>query len=128
MNKTAKDTRKIYKKNKTLRKKNIKMNCNPNVKNKRISQIRVIQRCFIRIKEHYNKNNHDKIQYFESRKNMDSFRKKLDRHLKEDCWLNEIKDKKLRQQLDDILFSPTNLVHGIKIRFHGYQIMILLLC
>ena len=62
----------------------------------------------------------------ESRKIWNSFKKAS--LPKRRLLLNEIKDKKLRQQLDDILFSPTDLVHGIKIRFHGYQIMILLLC
>ena len=107
MNKTAKDTRKIYKKNKTLRKKNIKMNCNPNVKNKRISTNTCYTKdALLELKEHYNKNNHDKINTSNPEKIWNTFRKKLDHCPKEDCWLNEIKDKKLRQQLDDILFSP----------------------
>lgn len=108
MNKTAKDTRKIYKKhNKTLRKKHMKMNCNPNVKNKRISTNTCYTKdAILELKEHYNKHHSDKINTSNPEKIWNSLRKKLDHCLKEDCWLNEIKDKKIRQQLDDILFSP----------------------
>jgi|TARA_B110000008_G_scaffold182056_1_gene181081 hypothetical protein len=109
MNKNTKDTRKIYrKKNKTIRnKKNIKMNCNPTVKNKTISSNTCYTKnALIQLKEQYNKHHSDKITATTSKKIWNSLRQKLDHCSKEDCWLDEIKEPKLRQQLDDILFSP----------------------
>lgn len=106
--KNKRETRKKYRKNnnKTPRMKP-KMNCNPVVKNKTISNNTCYTKdALIQLRDSYNKNHSDKIHTSNSKKLWNSFRNKLDHCSNEDCWLDEIKEPKLKQQLDDILFSP----------------------
>jgi len=106
--KNKRETRKKYRKNnnKTPRMKQ-KMNCNPVVKNKTISNNTCYTKdALIQLRDSYNKNHSDKIHTSNSKKLWNSFRNKLDHCSNEDCWLDEIKEPKLKQQLDDILFSP----------------------
>ena len=106
--KNKRETRKKYRKNnnKTSRMKQ-KMNCNPVVKNKTISNNTCYTKdALIQLRDSYNKNHSDKIHTSNSKKLWNSFRNKLDHCSNEDCWLDEIKEPKLKQQLDDILFSP----------------------
>jgi len=105
--KQEKGTRKIHKnKNKTV-KNSKKMNCNPAIKNKTISNNTCYTKdALLQLRDSYNRNHSDKIRSSNSKKIWNSFRNKLDHCSKEDCWLDEIKEPKLRQQLDNILFSP----------------------
>lgn len=103
--KQKKGTRRKYKNKSSGTQK--KMNCNPAVKNKTISKNTCYTRdALLQLRDSYNQNHDDKIHSSNSKKIWNSFRNKLDHCSKEDCWLDEIKEPKLKQQLDDILFSP----------------------
>jgi len=85
------------------------INCSPIVKGKNIAK----DSCYtadalMKIKDAYNKNNgpQDQILETDPTKVYNILRSRLTRCKKEDCWLEEIKDSKVRQQLDQILFAP----------------------
>jgi Ulp1 protease family, C-terminal catalytic domain len=85
------------------------MNCSPIVKGKTVSE----NTCFTndaltKIKDAFNKNNGPDNQIVETdpAQVYEALRSRLTQCKTEDCWLNQIKDSKTRQQLDQILFAP----------------------
>jgi hypothetical protein len=85
------------------------MNCSPIVKGKSI----VENSCYtsdalMQIKDAYNKNHASDEHILETdpTKIYNALRAKLTRCKTEDCWLEQINDPKVRQQLDQILFAP----------------------
>jgi len=85
------------------------MSCSPIVKGKTITE----NSCYTadalsKIKEAYNKNHGQEDQILDTDPKMiyESLRSRLTHCGSEDCWLEQIKDSKVRQQLDQILFAP----------------------
>lgn len=85
------------------------MNCSPIVEGKTVSK----NTCFTndaltKIKDAFNKNNgpDNQIAETEPRQLYEALRTRLVQCGSEDCWLEQIKDPKVRQQLDQILFAP----------------------
>jgi hypothetical protein len=87
------------------------MSCSPIVKGKTITE----NSCYTadalsKIKEAYNKNHGQEGQISDSDADpkgiYESLRSRLTHCGSEDCWLEQIKDPKVRQQLDQILFAP----------------------
>jgi len=93
-----------------------KMNCNPRVKDQRISQ----DTCFTadalaKIKAAYNKNHHDNtITTTDPQETWQQLRQRLTTCGKEDCWLEQIKEPHVRRQLDEILFAPDHPKEWLK--------------
>jgi hypothetical protein len=86
-----------------------KMNCNPIVEDKTISD----ETCYtpdilLRIRDEYNKNHSRKeqIKTKKPKKVWEILKKRLHTCEKEDCWLKEIKDDTLRKQIDEYIFAP----------------------
>ena len=85
-----------------------KMNCNPLTKGRTVSS----DTCFTedalsKIKDAYNKNHPDnKILTTDPKEVWVELRQRLTTCNKEDCWLEQIKQPHIRQQLDEILFAP----------------------
>jgi len=95
------------KKNKKKYNRTIKMNCHPRNKGKHINKDSCYTKeALVAIRDAYNKNHPDKIQTSHPKKIWNMLRLKMDHCEKEDCWLNEIKDPKQKQELDNLLFSP----------------------
>jgi len=95
-------------KNKTRRVRFAPMNCSPAVKGK----TPIAESCFTpdvlsQIKDAYNKHNPDSpIHATDPRQIWIELKTKLSSCQKEDCWLNEIKDKHTREKLDEYIFAP----------------------
>lgn len=91
-------------KKKTLK----KMNCNPLVENKTVLPNSCLTKeVLIQIKNEYNKH-HSKNPIVSTNTNdlWYSLKDRLKNCEKEDCWLEEIKDAKLRKQIDEMSFAP----------------------
>lgn len=95
--------------NKTKKNKTKKMNCSPAVKNKTISN----ETCYtsdilMKIRDEYNKNHleNEKIKSNNPKIVWTTLHERLVKCEKEDCWLKEIKDIKLRKEIDDYIFAP----------------------
>jgi hypothetical protein len=58
------------------------------------------------IRDEYNKSHSDKIKTSNPKRIYDALRKRLTHCEKEDCWIEEIKDPRIRNQFDRILFAP----------------------
>jgi hypothetical protein len=102
---------KSHKQNKTRKNRDIdKMNCSPAVKTRRVStKTCYTSESLATIKDHYNQN-HDSIDEITATNPLEiwkELRKRLkSKCKKEDCWLEEIRDPKLRQSIDYITFAP----------------------
>lgn len=93
---------------KTKTKKNLKINCSPQVKkNKTIRNSCYDKSTLDIIKKEYNKN-HPKgpIVSKSYTKILNELKSKMKSCSKEDCWLQEIKDSKLKKRVNDYLFAP----------------------
>ena len=101
-----KNTKKVTSKNKkkTLK----KMNCNPLVENKNVLPNSCFTReVLIKIKNEYNKyHSENPIQSTNMNELWNSLKDRLKNCDKEDCWLEEIKDAKLRKHIDEMSFAP----------------------
>ena len=98
---------KYSKKNKKIYNKTVKMNCHPRNKGKQVDRNTCYTKdALLAIRDAYNKNHDKKIRTSHPRKIWAILRSKMDHCEKEDCWLNEIKDPKQKQELDNLLFSP----------------------
>jgi len=107
-----KNTRhKLFRKNRKTMKKNggkkmKKMSCSPLVENVPVKNSCLPEDILLTIKREYNKNHPDNIiktNHFTEIWN--ELKNKLDCN-KEDCWLKEIKNTKLRKEIDDMVFAP----------------------
>ena len=103
---TLKKNKRIKGLNKTSR--NLKMNCNPLVKGKTVSK----ETCYtvdiiMKIKNEYNKqhSNAEQILINDPTEIWNILKSRL-KCGKEDCWLNQIKDSKLKKIIDEYLFAP----------------------
>lgn len=85
-----------------------KMNCNPGAEpNSVVNNSCYTESALNEIKEAYNVNHDiDSILSTEPNEIWTDLRNKLKHCSKEDCWLDEIKDKDTRRQLDEIIFAP----------------------
>lgn len=84
------------------------MNCNPLVEGKTVSSISCLTpEALLKIKYEYN-NSHpnDIIDTKDPRKIYSELKSKLDHCDKEDCWLEQIQDKQLRNTIDNLSFAP----------------------
>jgi hypothetical protein len=86
-----------------------KMNCSPAVKNKTVSN----DTCYtsdilLKIRDEYNKNHSVKEKIISKNPKIvwKTLHERLVKCEKEDCWLKEIKDIKLRKEIDDYIFAP----------------------
>ena len=105
-NKRTENMKNIEKKNNRKTKRKMKkMNCNPSL-NSNIKNSCYTKDALIHIKNAYNTSNEDKITSNEPDHIWKYLRDNLNECPREDCWLNQIKDKETRRQLDDILFAP----------------------
>ena len=94
-------------KNKT-EKKYKPINCSANVKkNKTIKKSCYDKRTLLYLKKVYNKNNNDKIRSSRPSTILKEIKEKMNSCNREDCWLQEIKDSKMRKQINDYLFAPS---------------------
>jgi len=94
-------------KNKKYIRKTQKMNCHPYNKGKQVNRNTCYTKdALLAIRDAYNKNHDEQIKTTHPKKIWETLRSKLDHCEKEDCWLNEIKDPKQKQELDNLLFSP----------------------
>ena len=85
------------------------MNCSPIVKGKTVSENTCYTKdALMQIKDAYNKNHgpEDQIVETDPEKVYQILRSRLTQCKTEDCWLDQIKNYRARQQLDDILFAP----------------------
>ena len=84
------------------------MNCNPGTKNlKVVNNSCYTESALNEIKEAYNANHKiDSIVSTEPKEIWTDLRNRLKHCSKEDCWLDEIKEKDTRRQLDEIIFAP----------------------
>jgi hypothetical protein len=82
-----------------------KMNCNPGVKSD-VKNSCYTSSALAHIKGAYNSTHNDKITSSHPTDIWKNLRDNLNECPREDCWLNEIKNKESRRQLDDILFAP----------------------
>ena len=103
-----KTKRKINKKGTQKRNKNKlkKMNCNPTVKDTSLKGSCYTENALIHIRDAYNKNHTNKIEYQDGKQILDELRNRLDQCPREDCWLKQIKDDEARRQMDNIIFAP----------------------
>jgi hypothetical protein len=96
------------KKNKTVKRVFKKMNCSPTVKGKTAGE----QTCYtkeilMKIRDEYNKSHPDtKIVEIEPNAVWEALRDRLYYCKKEDCWLKELKDTSLRDNIDTYIFAP----------------------
>jgi hypothetical protein len=97
-------------KNNTRKKITIKkMNCSPLVENKTVlSETCFTSEILMQIRDNYNKNhpNNKKITSDNPVTVWETLKERLTACDKEDCWLKEIKDTKLRKDIDDYIFAP----------------------
>ena len=96
-------------KTKTNRKKHnktIKLNCHPNNKNKINKDTCYTKEALLIIRNAYNKSHSDKIKTKNPKKIYNALRKRLSHCEKEDCWMNEIQESRVRYELDHLLFAP----------------------
>ena len=84
------------------------MNCNPLVDGKTVSSISCLPpEALLNIKYEYNKSHpQDNIDSKDPRQIYAELKKRLSHCDKEDCWLEEIKDKQLRNTIDKLSFAP----------------------
>jgi hypothetical protein len=111
--------RKHYRRNKKDRKTGgtKKINCSPVVSQKTVNP----STCYtpdvlLKIKDAYNKS-HSKDEYIPWSNPQEIWRtlnKRLVNCSKEDCWLSTIKDKKLAQELKDVIFAPEHPPEWLK--------------
>lgn len=95
------------KKHKKKYNKTLKMNCHPSNTEKHINKHSCYTKdALLLIRDAYNRHHPDKIQTSQPKKIWNILRSRLEHCEKEDCWLNEIKDPKQKQELDHLLFSP----------------------
>jgi hypothetical protein len=111
MYKKTKNNRKLNKKQNKKQNKTKRfhaMNCSPSVKGK----TPVLNSCFtapvlIQLKDSYNKYHHkNTISATEPVEIWTELKSRLSTCSKEDCWLDTIEDKNIRDKLDDFLFAP----------------------
>lgn len=86
-----------------------RMNCHPKVKEHRVDN----DTCYTpdalsKIKEAFNQNHpkQEHIRALNHRTVLRELRERLSHCTKEDCWLNQIQEPRVRRQLDEILFAP----------------------
>lgn len=103
MNKRTKGGRN-KKKKRTLK----KLNCNPKVETKKISDDTCITpEIAAKIKTEYNKHNaENRIESDEPRQILDDLRERLPTCSSEDCFIKQIDDANVREQISDALFAP----------------------
>ncbi|OUU13231.1 MAG: hypothetical protein CBB97_26445 [Candidatus Endolissoclinum sp. TMED37] len=83
------------------------INCNPAMKNKLKSRPTCMNAKMIKlIRDEYNKSHDDKIVEKKSAKIWDALRDKLKSCNREDCWLQEIEDEKLKETFMESAFAP----------------------
>lgn len=104
-------TKKKRKSKRTTSKRNpklLEMNCNPLVDGKSVnSKSCLTPEALLRIKYEYNKTHpNDQILDKDPREIYSALQKRLTQCDKEDCWLEQIKDKKLRETIDRLSFAP----------------------
>ena len=93
-----------------------KMNCAPTVKGKTAGP----DTCYTpdtlaKIKDSYNKSHpNNQILATNPQQIAQELREKLKTCKKEDCWLEQIKDAKLRKQIDELIFAPDKPAEWIK--------------
>ena len=93
-----------------------KMNCAPTVKGKTAGP----DTCYtpdtlVKIKDSYNKSHpNNQILATNPQQISQELRQKLQTCEKEDCWLEQIKDAKLRKQIDELVFAPDKPKEWIK--------------
>lgn len=86
---------------------NAPMNCSPAVDKISVNNSCYTPNVLIRIRDEYNKDHPDtKITESDPTKLWKALNKRLTQCLKEDCWLNQIDDVKLRRKIDRYLFAP----------------------
>jgi hypothetical protein len=107
-------SRRTYKKNKNKNKKRgggitKKMNCSPAVKGKTVnSETCYTRSVLIKIRNAYNKGkpHGERILSNDATLIWTELRARLTQCSTEDCWLNQIKNPKLKSHLDDLIFAP----------------------
>lgn len=94
-----------------------KINCSPVVKNKTVnSSTCYTPEIIIEIKNAYNES-HSKDEYIPWSNPQEIWRtlnKRLVNCAKEDCWLSTIKDKRLSQELEEVIFAPAHPPEWLK--------------
>ena len=84
-----------------------KVNCAPSTKNKTIKNSCYDKHTLDIIKKEYNKNHpNNLIVSKSSKKILEELQQKMNSCSKEDCWLQEIKDQKLKNRINEYLFAP----------------------
>lgn len=86
--------------------KTMKLNCHPNNRTTLNGDTCYTKESMLIIRDEYNKSHSDKIKTSNPKRIYDALRKRLTHCEKEDCWIEEIKDPHIRNQLDRILFAP----------------------
>lgn len=92
--------------NKKKHNKTMKLNCHPNNRTTLNGDTCYTKESMLIIRDEYNKSHSDKIKTSNPKRIYDALRKRLTHCEKEDCWIEEIKDPRIRNQLDRILFAP----------------------
>ena len=84
-----------------------KVNCAPLSKNKTVKNSCYDKHTLDIIKKEYNKNHpNNLIVSKSSKKILEELQQKMNYCSKEDCWLQEIKDQKLKNRINEYLFAP----------------------
>jgi len=85
-----------------------KMNCSPMVKNKTISQLSCFtNKTLEHIKKSYNKHHSgNPIDTTNPQDTWNELKSRLNKCNKEDCWLKEISNEKIREKIDKYIFAP----------------------
>ena len=84
-----------------------KVNCAPSIKNKTIKNSCYDKQTLDIIKKEYNKNHPDNLIVSKSyKKIIEELKQKMNSCSKEDCWLQEIKDQKLKNRINEYFFAP----------------------
>ena len=109
------------------KKKTQRMNCNPAIKGKTISKNTCYTKDILKkIRDEYNKGHSEteRIYAAEPTEIWNILKTRLTNCSQEDCWLEQIKDTKLRRDIDNIYLLPTHLPNGRKTRRNGLVILI----
>ena len=103
MTKKTMKTRNLGKRNKTFK----RMNCNPIMKNKTaLDKTCFTAKTLTQIKEAFNEKHENKITTNDPKKLWHDLKDRINNCDKEDCWLSEIHDIKLRETIDKLSFAP----------------------
>ena len=101
--------------NRQSKNKTFKANCHPGNKKNIHKNTCYTQRGLYEIKKMYNKAHHyNKIKCTSPYQIYNELRKRLSYCNKETCWMDEIKNPKIKHQLDKILFAPTSPKSWVK--------------